>query len=481
MDAVSLPVSAAQLEIWIAHQLDPDSPRYRIGEYLEIHGPVDTVVFERALRQVVGEAESLRVRFVETDGIVRQVVEPKLDWVFPQIDVSQEPDPHAAAETWMRSQLSDPMDPSATPLFSFALLKLGQDRFAWYQGYHHLVMDGFGFGLIARRLAQVYTAMLTGLPDGKSPFGSLRLLTDHDVRYRESEEFVDDRQYWTQRFIDRPEAPRLAGTPTDAPRTVSRRTGFLSGAAEARLRQLAQETGVRYSAVLVAAAAAYLYRMTGERDVIIGLPVAARPSRAMKTVPGAVSNMVPVRLLVHPDLRVSDLIRQASHEVSEAVRHQRYRGEDLARDLGTAHGPHDLFGLAINIMSLDYDFRFGEHRVTGHNLSLGLTRDAAIVVHYRANAVGTRIDFDANPELYQSDIVSAHHQRFLRVLNDIATSTDPGQRVGTVDVFESGEREQLLRGWNATASVVAPVTVPELFAAQVARTPDAVAVLFGDI
>ncbi|MFK4273640.1 condensation domain-containing protein, partial [Streptomyces milbemycinicus] len=155
-----LPVTTAQREIWIAHQIDPESPAYRIGEYLEIHGPVDPAVLERALRHVINEAESLRTRFAEEDGTVYQYVTPLSDWALPVFDVSGERDPRAEAEAWMRSEMSDPMRPESGQLFTFALFKLREDSFAWYQSFHHLVVDGAGFALIARRVSDVYSALV---------------------------------------------------------------------------------------------------------------------------------------------------------------------------------------------------------------------------------------------------------------------------------------------------------------------------------
>lgn len=99
---MTLPLSAAQREIWLAEQrLTKASATYVIGECLEIDGPIDPVVFGTSLRRVVAEIEALHVRFVETDDGPRQIVEPLLEWAMPVVDVSAEPDPHDAAQVWI--------------------------------------------------------------------------------------------------------------------------------------------------------------------------------------------------------------------------------------------------------------------------------------------------------------------------------------------------------------------------------------------
>ncbi|MBV9730435.1 MAG: non-ribosomal peptide synthetase, partial [Pseudonocardiales bacterium] len=180
-DGVVLSLSAAQREIWFAEQrLNTANRVYKLGEYVEIYGPVDPVLFEAALRRVVGEVDSLHVRFVEGGDGPRQVVEPLSEWPMPVVDVSEEPDPRTAALAWMAADVARPMDLARGPLFSYALIKLRSDRFLWYQGYHHIVMDMFGFSLIARRVTEVYTALARGVMCDENVFGSLRQLLDSD-------------------------------------------------------------------------------------------------------------------------------------------------------------------------------------------------------------------------------------------------------------------------------------------------------------
>ena len=108
---VILPLSAAQRETWFAEQkLGPGNRVYKIGEYVEIYGPVDPVSFETALRRAVCEADSLRVRIVERREGPGQVVDAFVDWLLPVVDVSGEADPPTAALNWMTADVSRPMD-----------------------------------------------------------------------------------------------------------------------------------------------------------------------------------------------------------------------------------------------------------------------------------------------------------------------------------------------------------------------------------
>ncbi len=130
----TLPLTAAQREIWIAEQQLKEANRvFRVGEYLEIHGPVDPALFTQALKRVVAEADALHVRFVEQRGEVRQAVHEPGDWSPALVDLSAEPDPERAALDWLNAAVARPMNLEEDRLFDHALLRLSADRFHWYQ------------------------------------------------------------------------------------------------------------------------------------------------------------------------------------------------------------------------------------------------------------------------------------------------------------------------------------------------------------
>ncbi len=474
-----LSLSAAQREIWLAQQRAPESPLYRIGEYLEIHGPVDPVAFEAAMRQTIAETEPLNVRFREAAGVLEQIAEPIHDWVFPVVDVSAEADPRQAAEAWMRADLAQPMDLENGPLFSFALLKLGTRHYAWYQSCHHIVSDGYGGMLLARRVAELYTARIAQQPAAPAGFGSLRLLLERDAKYRSSADFDADRHYWAQRLADLPEPARLAALPTHAPQATVHHSAALPPEAAQRLHAAARKARTLPSALVLAATDAYLHRITGRQDVVLGLPVAARTDAELRTIPGMLSNVLPLRLAVRPDMTVTEPLRQVAQETRAMLRHQRFRGEDLARELGLPHDLRDFIGPQVNIMSFDYDLRFAGHRTTAHGLSVGLVEDLSVNVYDRADGVGLLIELHANPDLYGEDELAAHHERFSTLLEALIEPSAAERRLGGVELLGADERQRMLAASAGDVREVAVATFPELFAAQAARTPEATAVVCG--
>ncbi|WP_343310886.1 amino acid adenylation domain-containing protein [Bacillus atrophaeus] len=471
-----LSLSGAQAGIWFAQQLDPDNPIYNTGEYIEIDGPVDAVLFEKALRHAVMEAESLHVRFGENVDGPWQKINPSPDFPLHFIDVSSEPDPQAAALHWMKEDLAKPVDLASGPLFTEALFKAAPNRFFWYQRIHHIAIDGFGFSLIAQRVSKIYTALVNELPFEEAGFGSLHRILQEDEEYHLSEQFDRDRQFWLERFADEPDVVSLADRAPRTSESFLRQTAYLSQSSADELKAAARSHAANWHELVIATTASYIHRMTSAEDVVLGLPMMGRLGSISLNIPGMVMNLLPLRLSVRPDMSFAELVLQVSQEIREIKRHQKYRHEELRRDLKLIGDNHRLFGPQINLMPFDYGLDFAGCRGTTHNLSAGPVDDLSINVYDRSDGRGLRIDLDANPEVYSTEDLELHQHRFLRFL-ETAIAVGPETPIGQMDLLLPEERQCVLVEWNDTARTAPQASLPELFQAQAVRTPEHIALV----
>ena len=207
------------------------------------------------------------------------------------------------------------------------------------------------------------------------------------------------------------------------------------------------------------------------------MPVTGRLKAASRRVPGMVANLLPLRLTVRPRMSLSELIQRVGEEILQVLQHQRYRLEDLRRDIGLVGNSQSLFGPTVNVMAFDYDLRFAGHRTTAHNLANGRPVDDLMIAFYdRSEARGLRIDFNANPALYSEDVLAQHQCRFLNLLR--AITADPAQAIDRFELLAPDERRQVLVTWNDTSRSLPLSTLPALFEAQVQRGPEATALIF---
>ncbi|MEU6144599.1 amino acid adenylation domain-containing protein [Streptomyces sp. NPDC047081] len=471
-----LPLTAAQSGMWYAQALDPLSPAQNTAECLRIDGPLDPELFAAALRQVAAEAEALRVRVEHTPDGPRQHLSETVEL---PLTVHLLPD-EEQAEAWMRADLAEPFDLAAGPLFRHALFRVGEERWLWYQRIHHLVMDGYGYSLLVRRTAEVYTALARGAAPGPRTFGGLADLVAEDTAYRSSPAFEADRTHWTRAFADRPEAPRLAGRGALPSRSFRRRTAHLSPESTERLRELAARLRATWPDVLIAAQALYTSRASARSDVVLGLPLMGRMGSASLRVPGMVMNVLPLRLTVTPEATFAELVRQVVLGIREARRHQRYRYEDIRRDLGLLGENRGLVGPLVNVMPFDYGVDFAGAPAQARNLSAGPVEDLTVNIYDRADGRGLRIDHDGNPALYGEAELASHQSRFLNLV-DRLSAADPQLPLAAHDIATPDERALVLAEFNRTDRALPPTTLIGPIEARATATPDATALVYGDV
>ncbi|TDO16372.1 nonribosomal peptide synthetase DhbF [Bacillus subtilis] len=472
-------LTGAQTGIWFAQQLDPDNPIYNTAEYIEINGPINIALFEEALRHVIKEAESLHVRFGENMDGPWQMINPSPDVQLHVIDVSSEPDPEKTALDWMKADLAKPVDLGYDPLFNEALFIAGPDRFFWYQRIHHIAIDGFGFSLIAQRVASTYAALVKGQSAKDRSFGSLQAILEEDTDYRASEQYEKDRQFWLDRFADGPEVVSLADR---APRTSNsflRHTAYLPLSDVNALKEAARYFSGSWHEVVIAVSAVYVHRMTGSEDVVLGLPMMGRIGSASLNVPAMVMNLLPLRLSVSSSMSFSELIQQISREIRSIRRHHKYRHEELRRDLKLIGENHRLFGPQINLMPFDYGLDFAGARGTTHNLSAGPVDDLSINVYDRTNGSGLRIDVDANPEVYSESDIKLHQQRILQLLQMASAGED--MLIGQMELLLPEEKKQVISEWNETAKPENLLSLQDMFEKQAVLTPERIALICDDV
>ncbi|MFH8978198.1 non-ribosomal peptide synthase/polyketide synthase [Streptomyces sp. NPDC017890] len=481
-DGDVLPLTAAQREIWLAEQSSRTPiAGYRVGECLEIHGPVDRELFETALRRVVDEVDALHVTFADDGDGPRQIVRESWDWAPAHLDLSAERDPRAAALQWMERDLLRPLDLARDPLFGHALIKASPTEYLWYLNYHHLVLDAISSSMLRRRVGEVYSALAEGAAVPPCPFGPLRDLIDSDAAYRASADFAADRAYWTERFADLPAPTRLTDTSTTDPHRPLRLAEERELRRPDALRAAANRSGVRWSRLLVAATALYAHRLTGDQDVVLALPVTARrgADRDLMAVPGTTSNVVPLRLTVRPDMPWRELVAQAAREVETAVAHERYRSEDLLRDLGVTGGIGTAFPLIVNIMAFNSRPNFAGHPASVHHFVSGSTTDLAVWVFDYRDGNPPLLRLHGSPQAYDPGDLADHQRRLLALLDTLA-DREEDEPVGRVPLLTDEEhRESAALGTGPVAPAPA-ASLPELFREHVRATPDLVALVCGD-
>ena len=168
----TMPLVAAQPGIWMADQLSQQSNMWSVAHYVELNGELNEALLCQAIVAGMKEADTLCMSFSEVDGEARQWIEPNASFVAPCcVDLRNEIDPNTTAQAMMRDDLDgDLRISSGKPLYHHQLLRISDTRWFWYQRFHHLVVDGFSFTAITRRIANIYSDLCQNQAPEPTPF-----------------------------------------------------------------------------------------------------------------------------------------------------------------------------------------------------------------------------------------------------------------------------------------------------------------------
>jgi enterobactin synthetase component F len=487
---VDLPLSAAQEGIWFAQQLDPGSSAFVTAEALELRGPVDLGLLARAIRTAVDEADGLHVRVVLDGPVPRQRPHAPGAWPLPVVDLRGEGDPRAAADAWTRAAWRRPLDLQADRLFDEALLRLGDDHVVWFGRVHHLAADAMALSLIARRAAEVHTALATHEEPPPRWFPTLEATLDAERAYRDSTAAERDREHWRARFADPPPITTLTDRPEAAGHDVHRASAPLGPELPGLLRDAAEAVDASWPELAMAAVAAYVARFAGTagredeeppEEIVLGVPMLARIGPVAQRSPATMVNVLPLRVALRADSAPGDVVRTVTAEMRGLRRHGRHRGEALRRQVGALGGGRALHGPMVNVLPFDYALRFGDVPAVVGTLGAGPVDDLSFNLYDRGDRP-PRLDVEANVDRYAAHEARGHADRLPVFLRRFAEAVLAG--TGAVDDLElptPEERALVLGAFNATEHPVDPdLTLLDLLERGAAAHPDREAVRCGD-
>jgi len=509
----ALPLSAAQRAIWFSQAyLGDDGALYGAAEQVDVAGQLDPDHWVAAVRAATAQTDALRTRIVGDDADPRQLVDHAGD-VDPQVvDLRGEPDPEAAADAWTREALGTPIDLRVGVVGQTVLLRLADDRARWVQRVHHLALDGYGFALVARRVAAHVRTLAAGAddaqaaPDGRGaagagaapetrtarttqadrfealvraaePDGAVAAEVAADDAYEGSADQDDDRRHWLDLLGDLEAVPGLTEGEVAPSGTIHRAALVLDAGRVAALTAAGARADAGWPEAVAAACAALLHGLTGSRDVVLGLPVMARADAGALKRPSNAQNIVPVRVRVAPDARVADLVADVAAAVRDGRPHARYRHERLRRELGLLAGDGRFAGMFLNLKPFVQTLRFGDgtdgRPVTGTVRALweGPVEDLSLSVWATAGG-GLEVAVEAPSTTYSDDDVRAHRDRLDALLHAVAVG-DEDATVGALPIATPHERATALDLGRGDAMPEPDATLVDRFAARVAADPGA--------
>ncbi|HCF8470979.1 enterobactin non-ribosomal peptide synthetase EntF [Klebsiella pneumoniae] len=467
-----LPLVAAQPGIWMAERLSTLPGAWSVAHYVELRGALDPTLLGKAIVAGLQQADTLSLRFEEDEGEVWQWLAADRTFAEPSIiDLRTAPDPHRAATERMQADLAQDLRvDGGNPLVCHQLLRVGDDRWYWYQRYHHLLVDGFSFPAITRQIAAIYRAWQRGEATPESPFTPFAEVVDEYQRYAGSEAWQRDKAFWQAQRQALPAPASLSAAPLGgraAGSDIWRMKLEMNADAFRRLASHAPQC--QPADLALALTTLWLGRLCNRMDYAAGFIFMRRMGSAALTSTGPVLNVLP--LAVHIDARetLADLAMRLAAQLKKMRRHQRYDAEQIVRDSGKAAGDEPLFGPVLNVKVFDYQLDIDGVQAVTHTLATGPVNDLELAL-FPDETGGLSLEILANKARYDEAELRRHMARLTALLAQFAA--DPTLRCGEAEMLSADELARLA-AVNDTAVPLPATTLSALVADQARKTPDA--------
>ncbi|HHQ2450720.1 TPA: enterobactin non-ribosomal peptide synthetase EntF [Klebsiella pneumoniae] len=467
-----LPLVAAQPGIWMAERLSTLPGAWSVAHYVELRGALDPTLLGKAIVAGLQQADTLSLRFEEEEGEVWQWLAADRTFAEPSIiDLRTAPDPHRAATKRMQADLAQDLRvDGGNPLVCHQLLRVGDDRWYWYQRYHHLLVDGFSFPAITRQIAAIYRAWQRGEATPESPFTPFAEVVDEYQRYAGSEAWQRDKAFWQAQRQALPAPASLSAAPLGgraAGSDIWRMKLEMNADAFRRLASHAPQC--QPADLALALTTLWLGRLCNRMDYAAGFIFMRRMGSAALTSTGPVLNVLP--LAVHIDARetLADLAMRLAAQLKKMRRHQRYDAEQIVRDSGKAAGDEPLFGPVLNVKVFDYQLDIDGVQAVTHTLATGPVNDLELAL-FPDETGGLSLEILANKARYDEAELRRHMARLTALLAQFAA--DPALRCGEAEMLSADELARLA-AVNDTVVPLPATTLSALVADQARKTPDA--------
>jgi amino acid adenylation domain-containing protein len=482
---VRLPTSWAQQRLWFIDELEGGCAAYHIPVALRLRGLLDPLALKRALDALVRRHEILRTVFVSSEGTPWQEIMREGDFPLREIDLRGIPE--VEREGQVRAQKIEEVhakfDLRAGPLVRGRLLRLQDEEHVLLITMHHIVSDGWSIGIMIRELAALYRAH----KEGGDPQLSVLPIQYADYaqwqrQWLQGEALERQLGYWREHLGGAP--PQLE-LPTDRPRPAvqSYRGGsidvVLDSKLSATLRSFAQRQEITLFMLLQAAWSLLLARLSGQDDVVSGTPIANRQRPELEGLIGFFVNTLALRVQVQGEMRVGEFLTHVKTVTLGAYDHQDVPFEQVVETLQPERSlsRNPLFQVMFALLNAPKS----ELQLPAMNVSLegGLNQSSMFDLHLLLEEDGEEISGAVNyaADLFDHETVQrwmASFQVLLQALTD-----DVNARIGDLPVLPEQERLQIIEQFNATqAPYPQDKLIQELFEEQVARTPDATALVF---
>lgn len=479
------PSTESQKEIWASVQIGTDANcAYNESMSLQIKGKFEVDIFRSAINDLIQCHDAFRTTF-STDGSILSIA-AELAINVPFIDLSGEEEAERTQklDDLLVQAVTEPFSLEHGPLLRASVIKLGNEVFRVILTAHHIICDGWAMAIAIRDLSRFYRSRQKGIPPTISPDYRFSDYAIEDNEFLQSENGIATEQFWLKQFSG--DIP-LLDLPTDNPRPAVRT--FEAKRIDHRLpaklveglKSLGAQTGCTFITVLLASFYTYLYRISGQDDLSIGMPSAGQSATGKETLVGHCVNLLPLRSKVNKQHSFREYLKEVRSMMFDAYEYQRYTFVSLIKKIQLLRDPSRvplvpvIFNLdqqtnedGFKVEGLEADIFSNPRKYENFEIFFNITSTSN-------NKVVFECTFNAN--LFTEDTVHLRLTEFETFLHSVVT--EPDRLIAQLPLLPAEEQQKLFVEWNATSmDYPRHLCIHQLFENQVLKNPEKTALVF---
>jgi amino acid adenylation domain-containing protein/thioester reductase-like protein/non-ribosomal peptide synthase protein (TIGR01720 family) len=480
------PLTSYQKDIWLEQCLYSGKPIYNLGGFMDIKGKIDNDVLNKSINMLIKQNDCLRMSVIDKNGEPYLKILSENAYKVPFYDFSNKENPYETCIDWLNKEFLEPFDLTGN-LFQFALLKSDENTYFWLIKFHHIIIDGFGIGVLYKQVIENYNQLMTNVIEDERIIYSYTDFIDDNQKYLKSQTFLKDKEFWKAKYQTIPE-PLFNRTvdsdnSTDSSVVSDRVTFSIKRASYNKMIAFSEVNGCSVFHFILGVLFTYFSRVCNKEEIVIGVPILNRGKAKYKQTIGLFANVVPLRINLGKDISLKELMLMIKNELMECYRHQKFPiGEIYRTAFEQVKEKSHIFDISLSYVNRDFSDNFvtaSDYDIV--SLAHQHERNAlTIFVREYNDQKDIYIDFDYQISVFEKfmpiEAVIAH---FKYLLDEVIESSE--KSISEIEIIPEEEKQKILYDFNNTKmEYPKEKTIQELFEEQVNKVPDHVAVVFGN-
>lgn len=476
----SYSLSSAQKRLWVLYKKEPDNPNYNVPASATFEGKLDIEKLRKTINFLINRHGALRTVFIDADGIPKQKIMDKLEIEIPLVEV-----PGNAAENYIKSCIEEdirkPFSLEKGPLVRCIIFKLNDNLHRVYVNMHHIITDGWSMGLFVREVSHVYDCFKNSrdvaLPDLDINYIDYAYWYNKEI---DNDEYLKaQEEYWLKEMggnIPLVQLPSDVSKCGDSIFNGAIRNCVIESDKVKQIQKITKRYNCSMYAILFECYLELLYALSGEKDIVVGIPSANRTVETLENVMGFFVNTLCIRQFIDSSNSHIELISKVMNKITDAVANQDYPYERLVDRLGIKRGSmNQLFSTMFAMQNFMMSYKFENMNVKLDNL-VSVTSKYDLLVNIMENNGDLSVNFEYNTDKFSETMVDKFIDKYNIILEQILENEN--QIISETNVITENELNFLNDFNNTDTDYSIDKPINEMFVEQAIKTPKEVALVY---